>query len=65
VVDRGCSFFDERDEELYAFVRLVSDIADLLLLVTGERIFGALCMSNGSDDKKNGRKSLSGGTPAS
>jgi hypothetical protein len=42
LMDSGRSLLDECDEELYAVVWLIGDIADLLFLIRGERILGAL-----------------------
>jgi hypothetical protein len=48
-MDSVRSLLDELDEELDALVRLVGNVADLLLLVRSERILGALGVCEGRD----------------
>jgi hypothetical protein len=53
VMDRVSSLLDERDVELYAFVRLIRDGANLLLLVRRKRILGALPVCAVGEETRN------------
>jgi hypothetical protein len=54
-MDRLSPLLDEGDVKLQPLIRLIGNSADLLLLIRGQRILGALRLSGVTQKKKRSR----------